>query len=40
MVHGGVTRVKVEFLTAPLSDTPHSQENLPEPSAALIYAAQ
>jgi len=40
MVHVGVTRVKVEFLTAPLSDTPHSQENLPEPSEALIYAAQ
>ncbi len=39
MVHVGVTRVKVEFLAAPLSGYPRSQENLPEPSAALIYAA-
>jgi rare lipoprotein A (peptidoglycan hydrolase) len=35
MVHVGVTRVKVEFLAAPLPDHPRSQENLPEPSAAL-----
>jgi peptidoglycan lytic transglycosylase len=40
MVHVGVTRVKVEFLAAPLPDHPRSQENLPEPSEALIYEAQ
>jgi rare lipoprotein A (peptidoglycan hydrolase) len=40
MVHVGVTRVKVEFLAAPLPDHPRSQENLLEPSAALIYEAQ
>jgi rare lipoprotein A (peptidoglycan hydrolase) len=40
MVHVGVTRVKVEFLVAPLPGHPRSQEDLPEPSAALIYAAQ
>jgi rare lipoprotein A len=40
MVHVGVTRVKVEFLAAPLPDHPRSQEKLPEPSAALIYEAQ
>jgi rare lipoprotein A len=39
MVHVGVTRVKVEFLAAPLPDHPRSQENLPEPSEALIYEA-
>ena len=37
MVHVGVTRVKVEFLAAPLSGHPCSQENLPGPSEALIY---
>src|SRR5437867_2588548 len=37
MVHVGVTRVKVEFLAAPLSGHPRSQENFPEPSEALIY---
>ena len=40
MVHVGVTRVKVEFLAAPLPDHPRSQENLPEPSEVLIYEAQ
>jgi rare lipoprotein A (peptidoglycan hydrolase) len=40
MVHVGVTRVKIEFLAAPLPDHPRSQEHLPEPSAALIYEAQ
>jgi hypothetical protein len=40
MVHVGVTRVKVEFLAAPLPDHPRSQEKLPEPSTALISEAQ
>jgi len=40
MVHVGVTRVKIEFLVAPLPEPPRSQEYLPELSAALIYAAQ
>jgi hypothetical protein len=35
-----VTRVKIEFLAAPRSGRPRSQENLPEPSAALTYEAQ
>ena len=39
MVHVGVTHVKVEFLAAPLPGYPCSQENLPEPSEALIYEA-
>ena len=39
MVHVGVTHVKIEFLAAPLPSYPRSQENLPEPSEALIYAA-
>jgi hypothetical protein len=39
MVHVGVTRVKVEFLAAPLPGHPRSQENLPEPREALIYEA-
>jgi len=39
MVHVGFTRVKVEFLAMPLPDYPRSQENLPEPSETLIYAA-
>jgi peptidoglycan lytic transglycosylase len=39
MVHVGVTHVKIEFLAAPLPGYPRSQENLPEPSEALIYAA-
>jgi hypothetical protein len=40
MVHVGVTRVKIEFLAAPLPDHPRSQENLPEPSEVPIYEAQ
>jgi rare lipoprotein A len=40
MVHVGVTRVKVEFLAAPLPGHPRSQENLPEPGAAPIYEAE
>ena len=40
MVYVGVTRVKVEFLAAPLPGHPRSQENLPEPSEARIYEAQ
>ena len=40
MVHVGVTRVKVEFLAAPLPGRPRSQENLAEPSAAPIYEAE
>jgi rare lipoprotein A len=40
MVHVGVTRVKVEFLAAPLPDHPRSQENLPEPSDARIDEVQ
>ena len=40
MVQVGVTRVKVEFLAAPLPGPSHSQDNLPEPSEALLYEAQ
>ena len=40
MVHVGVTHVKIEFLAAPLPGHPRSQENLPEPSEALISEAQ
>jgi rare lipoprotein A len=40
MVHVGVTRVKVEFLAAPLPGHPRSQESLPEPREALIYEAE
>jgi rare lipoprotein A (RlpA)-like double-psi beta-barrel protein len=40
MVHVGVTRVKVEFLAAPLPGLPRSQENLPESREALIYEVQ
>jgi len=40
MVHVGVTRVKVEFLAAPLPGQPRSQKNLLELSAALSYEAQ
>jgi len=40
MVYVGVTRVKIEFLAAPLPEPPRSQENLPELREALIYAAQ
>src|SRR5215510_641931 len=40
MVHVGVTRVKVEFLAAPLPGHPRSQETLPEPSAAPVYEAE
>ena len=40
MVHVGITRVKIEWLTAPLSGDPRSQENLPVPSEALAYEAQ
>jgi rare lipoprotein A len=39
MVYVGVTRVKIEFLAAPLPGNSRSQENLPEPSEALIYEA-
>ena len=40
MVHVGVTRVKVEFLAAPLPGHPRSQESLPEPREALIYEVE
>jgi len=40
MVHVGVTRVKVEFLAAPLPGYPRSQENLLEPSEVWIYEEQ
>jgi rare lipoprotein A len=40
MVYVGVTRVKVEFLAAPLPGYPHSQEPPSEPSEALLYEAQ
>jgi rare lipoprotein A len=40
MVYVGVTRVKIEFLAAPLPEPPRSQENRPEPSEALLSAAQ
>jgi rare lipoprotein A len=40
MVYVGVTRVKVEFLAAPLPGRPRSQENLPEPSEVLISEVQ
>ena len=40
MVRVGVTRVKVEFLAAPLPGFPRSQENLLEQSEGLIYEAE
>jgi rare lipoprotein A len=40
MVSVGVTRAKIAFLAVPRPGHPRSQENLPEPSAALIYEAQ
>ena len=40
MVHVGITRVKIEFLAMPRPGHSRSQENLPEPSAALLYEAQ
>ena len=40
MVLVGVTRVKIEFLAAPLPGFPRSQENLLEQSEELIYEAE